>query len=1195
MKKLIVVILLAVGCVSAASLWESVFTRRSEGQRVESFEKRLHQEERWADEMLKELTGTEEPHWTSWKWKYKKFTLLGFRQQQLLYWNNERVGVPNLYRALREGGNFVKLNNSYYDVRERAVGDVEYFALIFLQDDYPHANRYLKNTANDKLGANLVEILAGDDEPGGTLVRDRDGRELCRASGEAGNDERAPNPVVLLLYLLALCLFFYAYKLALVAAPTLRVQLSCLAVFVGVFALARWVMYYFKVPYSLYHLDIYQTSVTHWNLALPVGELFITIFCVVNFLFISFQHVRLRFEERRLTRCKYCFMVAFLLFAFAYVNVITYAIESLIENTRISLNVARIMNVDLSSIMAFVTLVIGATGLLVLIGGSVRYFSRLFTLRQALAGAGATWGCLAVTCAVVELPVTWGGCLFALGLYALQIVNEYAVKGELQRTLSIVSIVLVLTYVMGLSQANEMQREWAVRAAYASEIIRERDASFEDKLLEVDQKVLLSRVLDSIVHYREQPEVSAYLLEKSTDLTGYHYAGSVIVSRGKASPGEPREEDRWDALIDSLGVRVASTSFYNIDDFNGFTTYIGRFDFPSPGDTVRLYFRFDSKMESDRAGYQQILSREPAHPVSIMYPYSYAKYKDGQLLHSHGTYNYGRTLPRNDRGQAHVEAVDKDNYTHMVVPVGSSGVFIISLGKGFFAPYGLNLLYAILVSLIFSSYGLYRSSGKKERGRESTLKKRIRNNILALICGLMVITTFLSILIISTGFERRQSLEVIRLSRVVSRELERVESVEASESPGITRLLEQMATALQVDVNIYSAGGELVATSLPTIFEKGLDGTLLNPEAYRRITRERASSFVQEEEIGGLTYMAAYMPLELEDGRRYVLSIPYFSKSDELNRDILFLVVISINVAIVVIILAILLSGVVAGRVVQPLQLVNEKLRLMLLDGKNEKIIYNKQDEVGALVKEYNGMVDKLEESVKRLARVEREAAWQEMARQIAHEIKNPLTPMKLNIQFLRRALQGEDVAEARRRFEGISSVLIEQIDHMASIANAFADFAKVSVANNEWFDLSEMVERCVRLFANNVEWMSTGIEPGVFLFGDKEQVNRVLVNLLKNAEQSIPEGRQGEIAITLERGNGQVLLTIKDNGAGIPVHLQDRVAEPNFTTKSSGMGLGLPISYKIVEGMGGTIRFESEPDAGTTFFVTFREARMER
>jgi signal transduction histidine kinase len=954
-------------------------------------------------------------------------------------------------------------------------------------------------------------------------------------------------------------------------------------------------MYYFKVPYSLYHMAIYQTNVTHWNLALPVGELFITIFCVVNFLFISFQNIRSRFEGRWPTRRKYCFLVIFLLFAFVYVNMITYSIESLIENTQVSLNVARIMNVDLSSIMAFVTLVIGATGLLVLIDGSVRYFSCLFTFRQALAGTGATWGCLALLSWAVALPISWAGCLFTLGLYAVQIVNNYAVRGELRRTLSIISIVLVLTYVMGMSQANEMQREWAVRAAYANEIIRERDASFEDKLVEVDQKVILSRVLDSLVHHREQPEVSGFLLEKSTDLTGYHYTGRVIVSRGEAPPGAPREEDRWDALIDSLGVRVASTSFYNIDDFNGFTTYIGRFDFPSPGDTARLYFRFDSKMENDRAGYQQILSREPTHPVSIMYPYSYAKYKDGKLLYSHGTYNYGRTLPRNDRGQAHVEAVDKDNYTHMVVPVGSSGVFIISLGKGFFAPYGLNLLYAILVSLIFSSYGLFHLGKKGERARESTLKKRIRNNILALICGLMVITTFLSILIISTGFERRQSLEVVKLSRIVSRELEQLASVEASASPGITRFLEQMATALQVDVNIYSAGGELVATSLPIIFEKGLDGTLLNPEAYRRITRERANSFVQEEEIGGLTYMAAYMPLELDDGRRYVLSIPYFSKSDELNRDILFLVVISINVAIIVIILAILLSGVVAERVVKPLQLVNEKLRLMLLDGKNEKIIYHKQDEVGALVKEYNGMVDKLEESVKRLARVEREAAWQEMARQIAHEIKNPLTPMKLNIQFLRRALQGKDAAEARRRFEGISAVLIEQIDHMASIANAFADFAKVSVANNEWFNFSEMVERCVRLFANNVEWMSTDIEPGIFLFGDQEQVNRVLVNLLKNAEQSIPAGRQGEITIALARGDGRVLLTIKDNGTGIPEHLWDRVAEPNFTTKSSGMGLGLPISYRIVEGMGGAIRFESKPDEGTTFFVTFREARMER
>jgi signal transduction histidine kinase len=1177
---------LAIACVLVASLWEAAFLPRSGRQRLAAFEKRLHQEEKWADEMLEELKGEKEPHWT--RWKHKGFTLLGFKRQRLVYWNNERVGVPGLYQALRSGGRFVKFNNAYYDVRVRAAGEMEYFALLFLQDDYPHVNRHVKNRVNPALGSSLLRVIA-DDAPGSVVVHNRDGEPLFRVDEETGGGARVPGHLVLVLYVVALYLVFYAYKLGLTAAPTLRVQLIWVLAFVAFFVLSRWSMFYFKVPYSLYHLAIPRADATRWSLAWPVGDLFLSTFCLVHFLFLSFQNIRLPFQERWLTRYKYLFLFSLSLLTFVYMNAITCSVDSLIENTRVSLNMARIMNVDISSIMAFITLVIGAMGLLVLVDGSVRYFSRLLSLRQVITGVGVVWGGFTLSCAVLDLPLAWKASLFALLLHLLLIVNIYLVKGEARRSVFLVAIVLVAAYITGVSQRSEMQREWAIRAGYANEIIRERDEVFEEKLVEVDQKITHSRALDSMIRHEDQSVVSRFLLEKLTDLTGYHYTGKVVVSTGEAA--RPRA---WDALIDSLGVPIAGTSFYNIDDFDGFTTYVGRFDFPaSPGTTTRLYLRFDSKMESDRPGYRQILSREPMHPVSIIYPYSYAKYKNGTQLCSYGNYNYHRTLSRFDKEYSHVAAIESNNYSHMLVPVGDTGLFVISLGKGFFAPYGLNVLYAILACLLFSSYGIFFQAGRRGwRSRDASFKKRIRDNILVLTSLLMIVTTLLSIMTISAGFERRQSLEVLKLSKFVSREVEQYEEVEAGLWPEITRELERMADAIQVDVNIYSEGGELVATSLPLVFEKGLDGTLLNPEAHRRLAREHANSFVQEERVGELTYMAVYMPLELKNGKKYILSIPYFSESDELNREILFLVVISVNVTIIVIVLALFLSHVVAERMVKPLQMVNEKLRLMHLGGKNEKIVYNKQDEVGALVKEYNNMVDKLEESARRLSRVEREAAWQEMARQIAHEVKNPLTPMKLNIQFLRRALQCDNMEEVRRRFDNISAVLIEQIDHMAAIANAFSDFAKVSVATNEWFNFSEMVEGCARLFANDVEWMLTEIEPDIFLFGDKKQVNRVLVNLLKNAGQSIPKGRQGEISILLERRDARVILKIKDNGSGIPEYLRDRVAEPNFTTKSGGMGLGLPISYKIVEGMGGTIRFESEVGVGTTFIVSFREAK---
>ena len=181
-----------------------------------------------------------------------------------------------------------------------------------------------------------------------------------------------------------------------------------------------------------------------------------------------------------------------------------------------------------------------------------------------------------------------------------------------------------------------------------------------------------------------------------------------------------------------------------------------------------------------------------------------------------------------------------------------------------------------------------------------------------------------------------------------------------------------------------------------------------------------------------------YMPLMLDNGKTYILNIPYFAQNDELNLDIIIMVVITVNIAIVMMVLAFILSGVVAERVTKPLQMLNDKLKMMRIGGKNEKITYHQKDEVGMLVREYNNMVDKLEESIEQLARSERENAWREMARQIAHEIKNPLTPMKLNIQFMLRSLQMEDNERFKQRFQEVSKMLMEQIDNMAHIVFGF-------------------------------------------------------------------------------------------------------------------------------------------------------------
>jgi nitrogen fixation/metabolism regulation signal transduction histidine kinase len=271
-----------------------------------------------------------------------------------------------------------------------------------------------------------------------------------------------------------------------------------------------------------------------------------------------------------------------------------------------------------------------------------------------------------------------------------------------------------------------------------------------------------------------------------------------------------------------------------------------------------------------------------------------------------------------------------------------------------------------------------------------------------------------------------------------------------------------------------------------------------------------------------------------------------------------------------------------------PLIVLENKLKEMRLGRRNEKIEYTLNDEIGQLVLQYNRTVDELEQSAKLLAQSERETAWKSMARQVAHEINNPLTPMKLTIQQLQRTKKMND-QQFDDYFEKSTAMLIEQIDNLSRIAGTFSNFARMPEANFEKVDVALRLQSVVQLFGNNNEKITiryNGLEKNVFVYADPEQLVQVFNNLLKNAIQAIPNEKAGVIDVNLKSENNQVIISIKDNGTGIDEKLRDKIFAPNFTTKNTGMGLGLAIAKNIIELSGGTISFETKLKVGSTFTI---------
>jgi len=407
--------------------------------------------------------------------------------------------------------------------------------------------------------------------------------------------------------------------------------------------------------------------------------------------------------------------------------------------------------------------------------------------------------------------------------------------------------------------------------------------------------------------------------------------------------------------------------------------------------------------------------------------------------------------------------------------------------------------------------------------------------------------------------------------------------------PTLNDLLRKFSNVFYSDINLYDSVGNLLATSRPEIFNEGLIGEKMNMEAYNWLKVNKMAEFVHNEVIGDLRYMSGYIPFNNYENKLLAyLNLPYFSREDVLAGEISKLVVGIVNFSVVLILLIMGLAVFISARITNPLRMIQKEFGKIELGKEIKFIQYEGDDEIGSLVTEYNRMVKELARSVGMLAKSERESAWREMAKQIAHEIKNPLTPMKLSVQQLQRAW--DDKSPKWDEYLNIfSNNLIEQIEHLSSIASEFSNFAEIPKSKGEVVNVITKIRKSVELFSNegNIDIkLDMNDSNNVFIYFDKEKMVQVFSNLINNAIQSIPDDRRGRITISLDIIDKNVLVKIADNGSGIPKEIGDKLFEPNFTTKTSGMGLGLAIVKNIMEDAGGRIWYETEIGKGSTFII---------
>ncbi|GLR19352.1 hypothetical protein GCM10007940_39680 [Portibacter lacus] len=473
----------------------------------------------------------------------------------------------------------------------------------------------------------------------------------------------------------------------------------------------------------------------------------------------------------------------------------------------------------------------------------------------------------------------------------------------------------------------------------------------------------------------------------------------------------------------------------------------------------------------------------------------------------------------------------------------------------------------------------------------SSLRRRIQLSVITL-----SIFSFVAIGVVTIIYFRYLSNEYdmdlieeknIAITADVSARLQNIDN-----SRNALRVLETNIHAIsethQVDIHLYDDNGKLINSSAPKLFELGFSPNLINTALLNLLkSNNGVYSSPELSKVGDLSFRNIFIPVKYDDINENLAYLQLLHAPQiKTQNNVTDFVGTLLNVYVFLFLLAGAIALAVANSITRPITVLGDQIKNFKLGRKNKKLEWDSEDELGELISNYNNMAEQLDESAMMIAKTEREGAWREMAKQVAHEIKNPLTPMKLSIQYMQRAIGSSE--DPKELVNNVSNTIIEQIDNLSQIASEFSNFGTMPQGNNEKIVLNEIVETIHDLFRKRDDMDIFMTEPldEIYVFADRNHLIRVLNNILKNAIQAIPTERRGRIDLKLYKKTGLAVVEIKDNGIGIPDHMKNKVFTPNFTTKSSGTGLGLAIAVNMMESFNGHIRFTTVPDKGTTFYI---------
>jgi two-component system, NtrC family, nitrogen regulation sensor histidine kinase NtrY len=1143
----------------------------------------------------------------------------------LFFWNNQNIIPSENSLQLPDGEHFQRLSNGFYLTIKRKLrfsgmsNSIQAYALIPILYEYENRNEYLlTHFTYDESAVNKIRV---SDTRTPYVIHSLSGKPLFYIAEKAYMPIIANDTITLTLRffaLILLLLFFYLQAETIVRKKgAVKGVLFLASVLIGI----RAIMYLFPAVFYFRQFKLFDPQIYSANWLNPsLGDLLFNVIAFCWIVLFAWYNIGPKKRLPGFIKGNWIYVIGVLCVFFLILSTFLLAniVRSLVADSSVSFDVAEFFTFNVYTVVNFFVLA--------LLSLAYYYFTRLlfqfilpaFEKRQILIYfiIGLV-GLLYLTfrsgnpIVLFHIPV-----LCWLVIYTLLLAQEQFIINRFRVTIAgMLFWIFIFSVSLSVIILSENQKkEINVQKSLAEKHDELTDPS-QERTLSIALNYLDNEFLANNFYRFEEPVANRFFRDsiiKENMFAGYRraYTTRIFVFDSLSNGLFNSEPTTLSELNNIFTVRSKPTGipdlYYHEPSYDK-VTYITRRIVEDTSGLLGTIFIVSTPIRYASETLTPEIFRANKKDVES-HPFPYAIYNNkGILISASSKYPFPTFLTFKEIPKSEYDLRVNDKYDELWYKAHNNKVIVIAKKRDgflesitlfsylFCAFLFMVTLLQLLVLLLRTTHGwnLFKAFS------ELSIRSQVHGTVIFVSVLSFVIIGIATISFFKSRFDRNNIDKLSRTSGIMVKEMQRrigeqesiddIAQIDDSVSKAdIQKLVEDVANIHGYDVNLYDVHGNLQYYSNAEVYQRGVISTKIQPEAYYHLNRLRQVHFVQEEAVSSLEYLSIYAPVRNKSGHAYAyLNIPSFTSADELEQEISNFLVTIINLNAFIFLISGVIALFITNRITRSFSIIGDKMREITLGKTIEEIEWTKKDEIGELVKQYNIMVHKLEQSAIALAKSEREGAWREMARQVAHEIKNPLTPMKLSIQYLQKATNNNhpNIGELTSK---VARTLVEQIDHLSKIAADFSRFANIGNMTIEQFELHHILESLMDLYKTNpkvkIEWSK--LDGEVMITADKTQINRLFTNLLTNSVEACTNKDQCFIHISEKAQDDAVLVMIKDNGEGIPVEMHPKIFTPNFTTKSSGTGLGLAMCKGIVEQVGGEIWFETEEGEGTIFYV---------